>query len=548
MNPLQTFSNAALRLRLPSWLKKEDSIVSAERVTMDKRLGTWMQWVDPQRLGLTIEEFSRGNLEMLARIWAEISERDDTLISVVDKRVSAVSQLPWEIVKAEGDDSPEAQAHKEALEFLYENLTATSVREPEETGGVTLLIEQMMESASTRYAVHELIWQPEGRTLTVTCNHLPLWYFEGRTGKLRYRQDLFAYDGIDLEPNAWMVTVGRGLIKAAATAFLFKHLPLKDWVVFSSRFGSPGVLAKTPAAYESPEWNQMVAVVEAWMNDRAAVMSSNGTLEQMELKAGPQAPFKDLVERMDRAMAIMYCGGDLSTLSRVHGTGANPQELSMEAIQNREAARITETLNEKIDGPAIQWLFGTKPRAWFQLKPPARVNVEQEMKITDHLVDHGVPVSIAAEAARFNRSLPAEGEKLLTQKVNLTDRMMNTPLADFQPKPVTGAEDENIPANEAALPAPQVAQLTKATAADMAGTLAALEKLLSGEMTDADLLAFQHQQPHLLAAALANGETAAALAKLYGTAVVNGLLTGAQERAAQTKKSRRPAHSPAPGA
>ena len=46
--------------------------------------------------------------------------------------------------------------------LLYNHLTTTTALEENETGGLGLLIRQMMDAVGKRYAVHEIVWQPGG--------------------------------------------------------------------------------------------------------------------------------------------------------------------------------------------------------------------------------------------------------------------------------------------------------------------------------------------------------------------------------------------------
>src|SRR5581483_658121 len=56
--------------------------------------------------------------------------------------------------KSTTDDSPEALRQKQALEYFYNHLTATTALEPDERGSMGLLVRQMMDAVGKRYAVH----------------------------------------------------------------------------------------------------------------------------------------------------------------------------------------------------------------------------------------------------------------------------------------------------------------------------------------------------------------------------------------------------------
>jgi hypothetical protein len=109
----------------------------------------------------------------------------------------------------------------------------------------------------------------------------------------------------------------------------------------------------------------------------------------------------------------------------------------------------------------------------------------------------------------------------------------------FSPKDTTAA-------NEAATEE-MPAALQRATKADQEALRTAIDRLLAGQMTDADLREFQRREPEFLRAAMANGETVRELEKIYGTAGLNGLLEAAQRRPATTRHGRKAAPLPAAG-
>jgi hypothetical protein len=69
----------------------------------------------------------------------------------------------------------------------------------------------MMDAIIQRYAVHEIVWQPGPGGLTAELRRVPLYFFENRSGKLRFIGPENRADGTELEDDGWMVTVAEGL-------------------------------------------------------------------------------------------------------------------------------------------------------------------------------------------------------------------------------------------------------------------------------------------------------------------------------------------------
>ncbi|PTY03084.1 hypothetical protein DB346_07475 [Verrucomicrobia bacterium LW23] len=157
--------------------------------------------------------------------------------------------------------------------------------------------------------------------LGATLRFVPLWFFESETGKLRFLPHEGALEGEELEEGAWMVTVGDGVMVACCVAYMFKSLPMKDWLSYCERHGMPGIRGVTKAAPGSPEWQSMAEAVDNFASDFAAVMNHDESIEAIDLSAPGEIPFPAMVDRMDRAMATLWRGADLSTLSAGAGSG-----------------------------------------------------------------------------------------------------------------------------------------------------------------------------------------------------------------------------------
>ncbi len=398
-----------------------------ERIAADRRLRfNPIRHLSPESLGRALDAFNLGYLQPAALLWDAMERRDDVLQGVSAKRKKAVAQLDWEILAY--DDSPAAQRHRLALNHFYSNLTATHACEPHHRGGVGLLIKQMLDALGKKYAVHEIIWQrlpanPAAggdfpRTqLTATFRFAPLWFFEARSGPLRFLTEELAYEGVDLAPGQWLVTCGDGLMESCSIAFLFKHLPLRDWLVYCERNGMPGVRGVTEAAPGTPEWDAAREAVRDFGAEFQALMSQGTEITPVDLSTRGELPYPLLVERMDRAMAALWRGADLSTLSKSQGLGASLQANETLMLQQDDASLISETLNSQVDAFVVRELFGNeRPRAGFHLKTDTDAARLAHLELLERLVRLGVPVAAAGLHERLGLPVPAVGEATLPLK------------------------------------------------------------------------------------------------------------------------------------
>jgi hypothetical protein len=447
----------------------ENSAISLDLILAEKRSRfDPLKDISPERLVCFLDEFRAGQLQNLARVMDAVEERDDILISVVPKTKAAVARNGWEVLTVDTDDEAQAalaQRQKEELEFFYNNLRATSALDQDELGGVSLLLRQMMDAKGKRYAVHNIVWLPKpGGHYTATFHHAPLWFFENCIGKMRFIRQPFGFYGEDMEPGAWLVTKGQGLMIACTVAWMFKRLPLRDWVIYSGRHGMPGIEGVTDAAKDSPEWKAVMEAVEAAYSEFKWVRNRTSEIKTIEFGTQGELPFPPLVERMDRALARIWRGGDLSTMSKDgQAVGANPQSDEAMNIEVDDCAWLSETLQLKVDRLVLDYIFGedSPTLAYIKILSSKKQNVDQDLKVDEFAVKNGHPISKKQFAERYNRPLPDEGDDLLTAPAP-------TPTPG-QPKP-----DGDLALNEDL----QHAAVVKSIAADLEPVRAELSAIL----------------------------------------------------------------------
>lgn len=349
--------------------------ISRERIVMDRQSRfNPIRGLTPEVLSRVLEEEKAGYLRQWSRLMDAIERRDDVVACVAPKRKKAVARRNVEVLLKPGvekEQKAQAELHQEALKYFYENLEASNAVDLNECGGVELLVRQMMDAVGKKYAVHEVLWRPTPEGLTARLQFVPLHFFENRTGKLRFLPSEFATEGEDLEEAAWMVTVGDGIMEACSVAYMFKRLPLQDWLHYCAKHGMPGVHGKVDGKPGDERWDQMVAAVAAIAANFSTVTGLNEVIEKIDLATEGTLPYPIFVERMDRAISALWRGADLSTMSAGtgEGSGASLQEDETDLLEADDAGLIGGTLNRTLDRWVIEYAFGpgTKPLAYVSL-------------------------------------------------------------------------------------------------------------------------------------------------------------------------------------
>lgn len=392
------------------------SVVTAERVYqyLRSRYNSLVQ-LTPERLKAQLAAWDVGYLRAFATTQEQLIDSDDVLKGVAGKRAKAASIRSYEILTTE--DSPTAARHKEALEDFYNNITVTNVFDENERGSAAMLFRGQMSAVGYRYAVHEIVWQPSMSGLSAEFRYTPLAFFENTRGRLRFLPDNSATAGVDLEPGRWLVTTGEHLMRVSSIAYIYKHLPLRDWLVYCGRHGMPGIAGKTDAPQGSDEWRMMEHAVRDFAAEFAAVMSRSASIETIDLGGRGELPYPAIVERMDRMISALWRGADLSTLSAASGTiGASLQCEEMQVLEASDAMMMSEALQLYVDPWVIRYQLGDeRPLAYINVKTASRPNTELDLKVDRQLYQMGYPLTLQALSETYSRPLPEGSPEVLVR-------------------------------------------------------------------------------------------------------------------------------------
>jgi len=375
----------------------------------------YIRQATPERVGRLLDEYYRGGFGV-AELWDCIERRHPHTAAVVGKRKADVGRMDWQIIKksdlAEGEEA-EAERHADALKGFYDSLTTTTALKQDETGGVGLLAQQMLDARGKEFSIHEWIWKlPRGgRGLTAEFRWCPMWWFENRSGRVRYLVTDGMQDGIPMDPAEWLVTAAPApLMEATTVCWLFAHASLNDWLVFCDRFGMPGILGKTDAQPGSPEWDALATAVASFGPEWSAVVNREAGIEFVEAKSGGNLPHAPLVDVMHRTIATLWRGGDLSSMSagQGQGQGASVQGDETDLLQEDDARFVSEKLQERVDRLVIGYHFGrdVEPLAYFQLVAPSKPDTDRELRVDDFFLKHQLPLGKDDLYERYSRRRP----------------------------------------------------------------------------------------------------------------------------------------------
>ena len=396
-----------------------DTITPA-RLTLSVRM-RWnaIKGFDPKRYVDYLDQWRLGFFRMAGWTWIQMMQRDYQLQIDPPKRIKAVARHGYEVLQIENVPDGDTALAEQQVEFLkgfYGGLQATNAIKPDETGGIALLVRQMMEAQAFYYAVHNIVWQPDDAGgLTAKLIYIPIYWVEGTRGKLRYLQSEFQVYGVDMEPGEWMVTCGAGLMEACGLLYAFKNMALRNWAQLLDRLGGGGIMAKTPAAYGGQEWANLFESLKEFANEWTGVFSQNTDISLLESKnVTGDGPFFAMIDKMDKAVTQIWRGTDTASSVKPNSVGASVQQDESEIFETDDAQILEDTLHERLTKYALFWKFGEDCPIYarVELKTTPKDTTTSDLAIDEFLSPFGL-LTKKATCERYNRPIPEDGDEIL---------------------------------------------------------------------------------------------------------------------------------------
>jgi hypothetical protein len=127
---------------------------------------------------------------------------------------------------------------------------------------------------------------------------------------------------------------------------------------------------------------------------------------------------------MDRALASLWRGSDLSTMSGDRN-GASVQEDESDILLEDDAAMISETLHLHIDRWVIWQKFGVRPLAYSRIVIPESRNIDLDLKIDELLLKAGARMGERERLEYYGRPLIAAQDLPLHNPVTIMERIQD---------------------------------------------------------------------------------------------------------------------------
>ncbi len=318
----------------------------------------------PQTLVSAWYAAEQGDLRTQVDLITGLVEGDGTARSLFEARRRAVWSKPrvWQADGSVGDSVLAAQILSRATKRLM----------------MTAAVDHQATFNEYGFACTEIIWDYVvlfGREYVVPVEliNVPQRRFKliPETQTLRLLTEKNTTDGEELTPGKWWVTVApgcniarSGLGRTLGPYAMYKRWAMRDWVLYSERYGLPVIIVKIPWNANEEVRRAAESIVDNVGRDGGAIVEvpADGVVDVQVVQVSPadsNHTSAQLIEHCNREMTKIVNNSTLSTDVNSGGTGSYAQaevhaDVRFEAIES-DAEWLQESAYRAISDPFMRW-------------------------------------------------------------------------------------------------------------------------------------------------------------------------------------------------
>ncbi len=321
----------------------------------------------PQRAQELFEAWRRGEMADVQLMWDQLEERDDTLMVVLNARLSALAEMPWAVVPdadAVGDD-PQRQAQAEEQKRVLMSLF-TAVENLEDAlrhlgmadfRGVAAL-EIVGDAARMRWEVIEP-WN-----LCRPVRRGP-WLYNAEASSTPARLEAF-------EPGSVIIREATPIDLPAMYLISSLHHSVHSWDGFLEVFGIPNIFMEMPPATPEEKALEFDAVVQRLIGEGRGTVPNGAKFHTVETSKDNSQSFEARYKVCREAIITLATGGLLTV-----GTAPNSGTLAGSAHSDSfsrlcaaSARSISSVINRQFVRRVLAETFPGQPMlVQFELAP-----------------------------------------------------------------------------------------------------------------------------------------------------------------------------------
>lgn len=340
-----------------------------------------------------LEAAQRGELTIAQWTLWHIEQTDPDLFALISRRVSALTEMDWNIKTVEGDNIDQALADDQAalLRAAYEKIDNFSEAVEELAlafcRGFTILQIERVEDA-----LHLGPYRPWN---ILRDGMFGDFYFNPQAKCVSIRaipaENRIAREShIIYEPRS-------NLMRIAIIKFIRSNLSQKDWDAFIEIYGLPSAFVIMPPNVPADQAAQYEAsALEAAEGGGGAL--PNGADVKFANEPRGINPFRDHLQFLQQQLILAGTGGLLTMLSMPTGIGdgaSDSHDETFKSIARSEAQKISNVFQKQFDLPVLRNKFPGRPRlAYFELASREEQDIGQVIKHAFELAQAGYRMAL----------------------------------------------------------------------------------------------------------------------------------------------------------
>lgn len=326
-----------------------------------------LPWLTPQRAVELYEAWRRGELADVQRVWEQLEETDDTLMTVLDKRQRALADMPWAIlIDAEAIGNDAERARKAGLQQAYLQTVFNAVENLEEAF-VHLGMADFRGVAALEITgnMQRMRWE----VIEQWCLARPV-----RRGPWLYNAKADAtYTSLEtMDAERVIVREARPIDLACMFLIVDKMHAIHGWDAFLDVYGNPSIFLELPPATGEQMARVYDALAKRIIGDGRGTVPNGSKFQTVETRQNNCDSFEKRAKWCQDAIITVATGG-LLTITTESGSGTlagNAHADSFENLVAGSAASITATINRQFTRRLLAAAFpDDPPLAYFSLAP-----------------------------------------------------------------------------------------------------------------------------------------------------------------------------------
>ncbi len=324
-----------------------------------------LPWLTPQRAVELYEAWRRGELADVQRVWEQLEETDDTLMTVLDKRQRALADMPWAILtdaEAIGDDAD--RARKAELQQTYLRTVFNAVENLEDAL-VHLGMADFRGVAALEITgnMQRMRWE----VIEPWCLARP-----ARRGPWMYnaKADVTFSSLEEMEKERIIVREARPIDLACMFLIVDKMHAVHGWDAFLDVYGNPSIFLELPPATGEQMAKVYDALAKRIIGDGRGTVPNGSKFQTVETRQNNCDSFEKRAKWCQDAIITVATGG-LLTITTESGSGTLAGSAHTDSFENLvagSAASISATINRQFTRRLLAAAFPEDPPlAYFSL-------------------------------------------------------------------------------------------------------------------------------------------------------------------------------------